>query len=147
MTKSEGLSDYNVHTGQEVRKLLVTVDLYIDVFFVINMILDYLVLSITGKVMRYRAGRYRIVLGAALGAAWAVLCAAFPSIPPAVSFFMTYAVVSCLMVVTAFGVRKKREIGKAVACLYLVTVMMAGAMQALYQHTICLLYTSDAADD
>ena len=104
MTKSEGLSDYNVHTGQEVRKLLVTVDLYIDVFFVINMILDYLVLSITGKVMRYRAGRYRIVLGAALGAAWAVLCAAFPSIPPAVSFFMTYAVVSCLMVVTAFGV-------------------------------------------
>ena len=67
-----------------MRKLLVTVDLYIDVFFVINMILDYLVLSITGKVMRYRAGRYRIVLGAALGAAWAVLCAAFPSIPPAV---------------------------------------------------------------
>ena len=51
MTKSEGLYDYNVHTGQEVRKLLVTVDLYIDVFFVINMILDYLVLSITGKVM------------------------------------------------------------------------------------------------
>lgn len=36
-----------------MRKLLVTVDLYIDVFFVINMILDYLVLSITGKVMRY----------------------------------------------------------------------------------------------
>lgn len=140
MTKSEGLSDYNVHTGQEVRKLLVTVDLYIDVFFVINMILDYLVLSITGKVMRYRAGRYRIVLGAALGAAWAVLCAAFPSIPPAVSFFMTYAVVSCLMVVTAFGVRKKREIGKAVACLYLVTVMMAGAMQALYQHTMAGYY-------
>lgn len=82
MTKSEGLSDYNVHTGQEVRNLFVTVDLYIDVFFVINMILDYLVLSITGKVMRYRAGRYRKLAGAALGAAWAALCAAFPSIPP-----------------------------------------------------------------
>ena len=87
-----------------MRNLFVTVDLYIDVFFVINMILDYLVLSITGKVMRYRAGRYRKLAGAALGAAWAALCAAFPSIPPAVSFFMTYAVVSCLMVATAYEV-------------------------------------------
>lgn len=117
-----------------------TVDLYIDVFFIVNFALDYLVLSITARVMRYRAGRYRMIMGAALGAVWAAVCAVYPSIPRAVSFFMTYGVVSCGMTAAAFGLRKKREIGKAVACLYLVTVMMAGAMQALYHHTMAGYY-------
>lgn len=117
-----------------------TVDLYIDVFFIVNFALDYLVLSITARVMRYQAGRYRMIMGAALGAVWAAVCAVYPSIPRAVSFFMTYGVISCGMTAAAFGLRKKREIGKAVACLYLVTVMMAGAMQALYHHTMAGYY-------
>lgn len=140
MTKSETNSDYNVHTGQEVNDASVTYDLYIDIFFFINAVLDYLVLSMTGKVMRYRADRWRRALAAVLGAAWAVIYAVFPAMPAWIAVPVTYAAVSSLMVMAAFGLRKPKEIGKAVACLYVVTALMAGVMGALYQHTMAGYY-------
>lgn len=117
-----------------------TYELYIDVLFFINLTMDYLVLSITGKVMKYRGGRCKRALSAALGAAWAVLCAAFPAIPLWITIPVSYVAVSSLMVALSFGIKKKRELLKTVACLYLVTFLMAGAMNLLYQHTMAGYY-------
>lgn len=140
MTKSERFTDYNVHTGQEVGIHSVTYDIYIDVLFFINFTLDLLVLSIVGKVMKYSEKRSRLVSGAALGAVWAVVCAVLPAMPAWIVLPVTYVAISCLIVAAAFGLKKKREILKAVACLYLITAMMAGLMEALYQHTMAGYY-------
>lgn len=129
-----------VSTRQEVENASVTYELYIDVLFFINFTMDYLVLSITGKVMKYRGSRCKKAIGAALGAAWAIFCAALPVIPLWITVPVTYAGISSLMVMAAFGLKKKREVLKAVACLFLVTFLMAGVMNLLYQHTMAGYY-------
>lgn len=117
-----------------------TFQIYIDVLFFINFTMDYLVLAITGKVMKYRGSNCKKVFGAALGAAWAVLCAVLPSIPRWITVPITYAVISSLMILAAFGLKKRRELLKALGCLYLVTFLMAGLMNLLYQHTMAGYY-------
>jgi stage II sporulation protein GA (sporulation sigma-E factor processing peptidase) len=111
------------------------IDLYVDVLFFINFTMDILVLSITGKVMKYRRSLLRYIAAGSLGAIWAVLTAAFPYMPLWLEIPMTYGAVSTLMTVIAFRLRKPKEILRTVAALYLVTVMLAGTMEALYQHT------------
>lgn len=134
MTNSEIYPGYNVLTEREVISET-EINLYADVLFFINFMMDFLILSITGRMMKYRLSRLRIVLGAAFGAAWAVFAAAFPILPLWTEMFFTYGVISILMVMTAFSVKKPKEIGKAAGALYLVTVAMAGTLEALYQHT------------
>ena len=134
LTNSEWLTGYNVRTGQEV-KAATEINLYIDVLFLTNFAMDFLVLSIVRRGMKYRLIWWRMILGAILGAAWAVFAAAFPFLPLWLEMVFTYLAVSTLMVVTAFDVKKPKEIGKAVGVLYLSAVTVAGIMDALYQHT------------
>lgn len=134
LTNSERLTGYNVRTGREV-KAATEINLYIDVLFLVNFTMDFLVLSIVRRGMKYRLIRWRMILGAMMGAAWAVFAAAFPFLPLWLEMVITYLVVSTLMVMTAFDVKRPKEIGKAVGALYLAAVVVAGIMDALYQHT------------
>lgn len=134
LTNSERLTGYNGRTGREV-KAATEINLYIDVLFIINFTMDFIVLSIVRLGMKYRLIRWRMILGAILGAAWAVFAAAFPFLPVLPEMIVTYVVVSSLMVMTAFDLKRPKEIGKAVGALYLAAVVVAGIMNALYQHT------------
>lgn len=134
LTNSEWLTGYNVRTGWEVN-LTTEINLYIDVLFFINFTMDFLILSIVRRGLRFRFIRWRMILGAAFGAAWAVFVVIFPVFPLWLEMIITYFIVSTLMVMTAFGIKRPREIGKAVGALYLAAVAAAGIMYALYQHT------------
>lgn len=134
LTNSERLTGYNVSTGWEV-KAATEINLYIDVLFLVNFTMDFLVLSIVRRGMKYRLKRWRMIMGAMLGAVWAVFAAAVPILPLWLEMVISYLVVSTLMVVTAFDVKRPKEIGKAVGALYLAAVIVAGIMTALYQHT------------
>ncbi len=139
LTNSEWFTGYNVRTGREV-KAATEINLYIDVLFLINFTMDLIILSIVRRGMKYRFIRWRMILGAILGAAWAVFAAAFPFIPMWFEMIITYVVVSTLMVMTAFDLKRPKEIGKAMGALYLAAVVTAGIMDALYQHTMAGYY-------
>ncbi len=111
-----------------------TYDLYIDVLFVINFVMDFLVLSMTGRLMKYPKKVCRLICASAAGALWAG-AAVILEIPFLLEIILTYAAVPAVMTAIAFRLKKGKEIGKTVLCLYLVTVMAAGIMEALYQHT------------
>lgn len=135
MTNSESLPRYNISTGQEVSKVSATYDLYLDVLFVINFIMDYLVLSITASGFSYGSLRRQRVLAAGFGALWAAVAAVFPGMPSWIEIPVTFLAVPGLMVWIAFGVKEPKEIIKAAAGLYAVTAVTAGGMEALYRHT------------
>ena len=108
LTNSEWLTGYNVRTGREV-KAATEINLYIDVLFLTNFAMDFLVLSIVRRGMKYRLIWWRMILGAILGAAWAVFAAAFPFLPLWLEMVITYLAVSTLMVMTAFDVKRPRK--------------------------------------
>jgi stage II sporulation protein GA (sporulation sigma-E factor processing peptidase) len=134
LTNSEWITGYNVPTGREVNAAT-ELNLYIDVLFFINFTMDFLVLSIVRRGMKYRLIRWRLILGAVLGAAWAVFAAAFPYLPVLLEMAVTYLGVSTLMVMTAFDLKRPKDIGKGLIALYLAAVAVGGIMEFLYQHT------------
>lgn len=108
---------------------------YIDVVFVVNTIIDMVVLAILNRVLSYRTTRGRIVAGAAIGGVWSCVVSVYPDLPIIVSGLGTYVAVSSLMAVVAYRVKEIREIAKAVAGIYLVSIVMGGIMLVIGQHT------------
>ena len=49
-------------------------ELYIDVFFLINAIMDWMLLKITGKILSCKVGKMRILWGAFLGSIFDMYC-------------------------------------------------------------------------
>lgn len=118
-----------------MRRKSVTYNLYIDVLFFVNFIMDFLLLVILRKVLKYHGSYMRMVSAGSLGAVWAVFAAAFPLLPRAIEAIITYVLISALMVKTAYGLKGVREIARGVIGLYMTAVMMGGTIYALYQHT------------
>lgn len=118
-----------------MRRKSVTYNLYIDVLFLINFIMDFMLLTILRRVFKYHSTTLKLIVGSSVGAVWAVLAAIWPLLPRFLECLLTYIVISAFMVKIAFGLKKLKEIAKGVLGLYLTAVMMGGTIYALYQHT------------
>lgn len=112
-----------------------TYKLYIDVVFFVNFMMDYLLLSILRRILKLQKRTLRIVMSSGIGALWASLIVVFPVLPIWLEGIITYLVISSLMVFIAFRIKELRRLCKAVAGLYLTTVMTAGVGYFLYEHT------------
>ena len=106
-----------------------TYNLYADVILANNFTMDFLLLSVVRKVMKLEKRKGGIFLASLAGAVYALAVMLVPFPIFFLQFFATYAVMSALMVLIAFRVRKPREILRAVAGLYLAAVMAAGFLQ------------------
>ena len=107
-----------------------TYTVYIDQVFAVNVLMDLLVLAAAGRLLGYRTRRIRLLAGALLGGAWS-LAALFWQGSTVLAAFITYVPVSGLMAAAAYPVHSIREAAKAVGCMYLISVVLAGVMLAL----------------
>lgn len=135
MTNFEARTDYNrLHeTGGEARELVY--QLYIDVVFLVNLVMDVIVLVTVRTLLKVRTSVLRVIMGAVIGALWACLMAVWPIYPVFVQMALTYLGVGSLMVKVAFNTKGGRELIKGVLGMYLAAVALGGTMYALYQHT------------
>lgn len=75
--------------------------IYIDSLFLLNFVIDYLLLLLTGKVTGSPLCRWRIALAAALGASYSVLCAVVKL--PILTHPVLKLAVAVLLVLLAYG--------------------------------------------
>jgi stage II sporulation protein GA (sporulation sigma-E factor processing peptidase) len=109
---------------------------YIDEIFAVNVIMNIMVLAVLNRVLSYKATKIRIAAGAFVGGVWACVSAAFPSMPGSVRFIGTYAAVSALMAASAYGLRTPKELLKAVAGIYLTSVVLGGVMLVIREQML-----------
>ena len=112
-----------------------TYRVYIDVILIVNGVMDGILLAILNRILGAGAGTGRIVLGAVPGALWACAAALLPGMPLFLRFLGTGMVVPGLMVWTAFRPRGAKQLGRAVAGLYLTAAAAGGVAEFLYEHT------------
>lgn len=112
-----------------------TYNLYVDVLFLVNFMMDAILLALLRMIMKSHATTLRIVLAAAFGAGWAVVITAFPILPGWLERLITYVAVSALMVRISLNTKGIRELIRGVCGLYLTAVTAGGALYALYYHT------------
>ncbi len=106
---------------------------YADVLFLVNFIINFLVLFLTGKIGRLAPLRWRLVLGAVAGAAYAVFMF-FPRL--SFGYSATAKVLFSLFVVAlTYNIRGVRLYVKTVGVFYLMTFCLGGCVMALFYFT------------
>lgn len=115
------------------KKGFVQYELYIDVLFLENFMMDYLILLVAGKVLACTATHGRLLLGAFAGAFGFCLFICLP-VPVPVKLTAFYTLVNICMVFIGLNIRDIRSLFKALILVYLVSFLLGGIMTWLRQY-------------
>lgn len=106
--------------------------IYLDVFFALNFLMDFFLLSAVRKISVSGKPLYRTFAAAAIGAVYAcivVITQIKYSIP---EMIFTYVIIAALMSVTAFGYGSASELVRHTVLLYMVTFLACGVINVVY---------------
>ena len=109
-------------------------EVYIDVLFLINFMMDYLLLLIVKKFLRCSATHKNITIGSLIGS---LLTCVIISAPIRHSFFkliLFHFVVSVAMLIFGLKIREKKELVKALLSLYTGSALMGGIFTYFHQY-------------
>ncbi|MCR4434516.1 MAG: sigma-E processing peptidase SpoIIGA [Clostridiales bacterium] len=101
-------------------------DIYLDVLFLENIVMNYLILLVTAKFSKTKTSNLRLFLGALIGAAYVVVLVVFPGMKV---YYSTIAkvVLSIAIVAVVFSPEKIKAFLKTLAIFYISTFIFAGA--------------------
>ena len=103
--------------------------MYLDVLFLINFSVNYLLLYITEKILFLNTKRIRKICAASLGAIYSCLIF-FPELSGLYSFY-SKVIFSFIITYQAFGIKKLKLFLKTVAVFYISSFVMCGATFAI----------------
>lgn len=108
--------------------------IYLDVYFAINLIMDFIILSTAKRLINTNATSIRCLLGALAGAVLSVACIMLTG-TGFVKFAFEYIFIVVIMNFITFNVRNIKGITKGLIITYGITFILGGAMNFLYYHT------------
>lgn len=105
-------------------------ELYIDMLFLMNFMMDSLLLLAVKKVMKCSVSNGRVFLGSMAGAVLTCLLVACP-LPAVLKLLTGYVGISSVMVRIGLNLRWGKPFWKAFGLLYMAAFLMGGILQAL----------------
>ncbi|MCI8403002.1 MAG: sigma-E processing peptidase SpoIIGA [Lachnospiraceae bacterium] len=108
--------------------------LYIDIFFLVNWMMDSALLFVTGRMLKRRIRPARLSVAAAAGALWACLCAA-ASFYGRGMYVLTLGPAAALMVWMAYPSKGGRQLLRSWLHLYLAAVILGGTLHLALEST------------
>lgn len=108
-------------------------ELYIDVLFLVNFMMDSLLLLSVDQVLKCPTTHGRIFLGGAVGSGLTCVVIAMP-VPGVIKLILFHTTVNTIMIKTGLRVKGKREFGKAFGLLYIASFLFGGILQALHPY-------------
>jgi stage II sporulation protein GA (sporulation sigma-E factor processing peptidase) len=102
------------------------VDIYLDVLFLENLVMNYLILVVTSKFSKARTSNLRLFLGALVGAVYVIMIILVPSIK---LYYTAVAKIALSFVIVAvtFSPEKVVSFLKILTIFYISTFIFAGA--------------------
>lgn len=108
-------------------------ELYVDVLFLVNFMMDYILLLLVRRMLKCTATHGRICIGAAIGAALTCFIVIVP-VSYVVKFLFSYLFINTFMLVTGLKIRKIKTLVKAVILLYIGTFLLGGILGYIRQY-------------
>ena len=109
-------------------------ELYADVLFLVNFMMDYLLLLLVRKMLKCSATHRSICLGAATGSAMTCIVVVVP-IPYAVlKFILFHMLVNTVMIKVGLKIKHRNEFVRAFIMLYIGGFLLGGVMEYLRQY-------------
>ncbi len=109
-------------------------ELYIDVLFLENFLMDYILLLITKRVLRAGVPVWRICLAAFLGALATCVVIAVRIPYTFIKYGLFYVIIPGIMLVTGLDIRKKPELARGMITLYIGGFLTGGIFSFLGQY-------------
>lgn len=109
-------------------------ELYIDVLFLVNFMMDYILLLIARKILKCSATHGNICVGALAGALMTCVITVIPMSQPVVKFVLFHAVVNVVMVKLGLKIRWGKSLIKALLVLYISGFLVGGIFESLHQY-------------
>ena len=104
-------------------------ELYVDVLFLVNFMMDYILLLLVRRMLKCNATHLRVCLGAVLTCIVIII-----PFPYSVKFLFSYFIINTLMLVTGLKIKKIHSLMKAMILLYIGTFLMGGMMGYVRQY-------------
>lgn len=108
---------------------------YIDVLFLVNFFMDFVVLTAAGAVLGIRAGFLRKALGAAVGAGCYCITLLLPWEGRMYAGMAIWLLSACIMGRLVFSLRRGREVCRFLLIFYASAFFLGGAVTTVYNHT------------
>ena len=106
-------------------------DVYIDIVFLTNLLMDYILLRIVGKLFLRKRNRGRILLAAAIGALFSCLILYVPSDGMLPAKVLLHGCCAWIILVLGLQLKKEGLLVKAFVTFYLMAFLMGGFMEAV----------------
>lgn len=119
-------------------------EIYIDVVFVTNLLMDYILLRVLGMLLRLKGSFQRCLAAAVTGALFSCLVLWIPIEGSPAVFLMFQGICAAVMIRIAYGIRKGGLLMKTVIMLYLTAFLCGGFWEAVTEgglsiRAFCLL--------
>ncbi|TCK97871.1 stage II sporulation protein GA (sporulation sigma-E factor processing peptidase) [Natranaerovirga hydrolytica] len=110
-------------------------EVYVDTLFMINVIMDLLVLWAVGKIVKVKTTRLRLICASFVGGTIMCLMVIFPVKYIILNILIYYVITCVLMIMIAFAPKTFNQLIKLLVSLYLTTFFIGGAIFSLYYYT------------
>lgn len=110
-------------------------EIYIDMLFLINFLMDIILLKIVKKVQKLNSTTIRLFLAGIVGAINGCVIVLLPSLNNIFKFVFIYVFTSYLMVRIAFRFTNRRDLFKNIIMLFIITFFSGGFLNSLYFYT------------
>ena len=109
-------------------------ELYIDVFFCVNFMMDFILLMLLNKMLSGTATRGRIAIGAVIGAAFTCIVTVIPFPYAFMKILLFHSLVNITMLKIGLRIKWGRDFLKAYFFLYIGGFLLGGIMGGLKQY-------------
>lgn len=109
-------------------------ELYLDVFFLVNFLMDYILLLLVRKMLRSTATHRNIFLGAIVGALLTCIVIILPIKSEFWKYIIFHLLVNTCMIRVGLKVRGIRGFGKAMILLYISAILVGGILESVSQY-------------
>jgi len=104
-------------------------ELYVDVLFLVNFMMDYILLLIVRKMMKCTATHRRICIGAAVGSLLTCLVVILPIPYTIIKLILFHVLVNTCMIRVGLKIKTIRSFLKAIIMLYIGSFLLGGIME------------------
>lgn len=109
-------------------------ELYVDILFLVNFMMDYILLLLVKKILKCTATLGNIALGALVGALLTCLVVALPIPWWFIKFLLYHVGVNVLMLKLALHLQWDKKLWKAIFLLYISSFLLGGMLEYVRQY-------------
>lgn len=109
-------------------------ELYIDVLFLINFMMDYIVLSLVHYILKSNVNRLYIVLASVIGAGLTCMIIVIGINNVIFQFLLFHIIINTVMITIGLKLKDFKDIVKALLILYISSILLGGTLEMISQY-------------